>query len=111
MKTIKIPPKYTIQDPWMTPTYSRCLALAQNYIGNVLGSSDLIPNTKNALNTAMSILILKMPKSKYDAKHYLHLNKIKQSKSIFITLPDTEEIRQMLGTLNCRNSSGHDELS
>ena len=53
----------------------------------------------------------KIPKSKYDAKHYLHLNKIKQTKSIFITPSDTEEIRQILGKLKCKNSSGHDELS
>ena len=53
----------------------------------------------------------KIPKSKYDAKHYLHLNKIKQSKSIFITSSDTEEIRQILGKLKCKNSSGHDEIS
>ena len=53
----------------------------------------------------------KIPKSKCDAKHYLHLNKIKQTKSIFITPSDTEEIRQILGKLKCKNSSGHDELS
>ena len=55
----------------------------------------------------------KIQKSKYDAKHYLHLNKINQTKSIFI-MPsewDTEEIRQILGKLKCINSSGHDELS
>ena len=53
----------------------------------------------------------KILKSKYDAKHYLHLNKIKRTKSIFITPSDTEEIRQILGKHKCKNSSGHDELS
>ena len=53
----------------------------------------------------------KIPKSKHDAKHYFHQNKIKQTKSIFIAPSDTEEMRQILGKLKCKNSSGHDELS
>ena len=41
------------------------------------------------------------------AKHCLHLDKVKQSKSMFITPTYTEDIRQILGKLKCKNGSGH----
>ena len=67
------------------------LALAQNYMGNVWGSSDLIQNAKNTLNTAMSIIILSAQPNKHTIMQFL------------LNIETTFEIRGKLSTLYLGN--------
>ena len=87
LKTIKIPPKYTIRDPWMTPNLLKvsrtCTKLYRKCIGKQRS------DTKNTLNTAMSrpIIILSAQPNKHTIMKFS------------LNIETTFEIRGKLSTL------------